>query len=83
MQQYSTVASVEVKDVMDLARLEQECARFVQACDAAGPDPSEEEQESLLRWFQTILAWRSELHSAVRKADSAIDLAAEKISATL
>ena len=46
-------------------------------------NPSEEEQESLLRSFQSILAWRSEIESAVRNVDGAIDLAAAKVNAAL
>jgi hypothetical protein len=83
MEPNTTVTAAETKHVMDLARLEQACAAFFQACDAAGTDPSEEEQESLLRSFQDILAWRSELESARRKVDGAIDLATAKVSATL
>ncbi len=77
------LASLETEHAMDLARLDQTCAAFFQACDAAGTDPSEEEQESLLRSFQEILAWRSEIHSAVRSVDGAIDLAAAKVNAAL
>ena len=77
------LASLETEHAMDLARLDQACAAFFQACDAAGTDPSEEEQESLLRSFQEILAWRSEIDSAVRSVDGAIDLAAAKVNAAL
>ncbi len=83
MEPNTAVAAAEKKHAMDLARLDEACAAFFQACDAAGTDPSEEEQESLLRSFQEILAWRSEIDSAVRKVDGAIDLAAAKVSATL
>ncbi len=79
----TTLAFLETKHAMDLERLDQACAAFFQACDAAGTDPSEEEQESLLRSFQAILAWRSEIESAVRNVDGAIDLAAAKVNAAL
>ena len=80
----TSLAFVETKLAMDLARLDQACAAFFQACDAAGTDPSEEEQETLLRSFQAILAWRSEIDAAVRNhLDGAIDLAAAKINAAL
>jgi hypothetical protein len=83
MEPNTSVAPAEAKRIMDLTRLEQACAAFFEACDAAGTDPSEAEQESLLRSFQGILAWRSELESAVRKVDGVIDRAAAKVSATL
>ena len=79
----TTLASLEAKHAMDLARLDEACAAFFQACDAAGTDPSEEEQESLLRSFQAILAWRSEIDAAVRDVDGAIDVAAAKVNAAL
>ena len=79
----TTLAYLETKHEMDLARLDEACAAIFQACDAAGTDPSEEEQESLLRSFQAILAWRSEVDSAVRNVDGAIDLAAAKVNAAL
>ena len=79
----TTLALLETKHEMDLARLDQACAAFFQACDAAGMSPSEEEQETLLRSFQSILAWRSEIRSAARNVDGAIDLAATKLNAAL
>ena len=79
----TTLAFLETKHAMDLARLDQACAAFFEACDAACAAPSEEEQETLLRSFQAILAWRSEIRSAVRNVDGAIDLAAAKINAAL
>ena len=47
----TALASLETKHEMEgggvgLARLDQACAAFFQACDAAGTDPSEAEQES-------------------------------------
>ncbi len=83
MEPITAVAAAEKKHAMDLARLDEACAAFFRACDAAGTDPSEEQQESLLRSFQEILAWRSEIDSAVRSVDGAIDLAAAKVNATL
>ncbi len=74
---------LRTQHAMDLARLERACCAFFEACDAAGTDPSEEEQESLLRCFQAILAWRSEIDSAVRNVDGAIDVAAAKVNAAL
>ena len=57
----TTLAFLDTKHALDLARLDQACAAFFEACDAAGRGPSEEEQETLLRSFQSILAWRSEI----------------------
>ena len=79
----TTLAFLDTKHALDLARLDQACAAFFDACDAAGMKPSEEERETLLRSFQSILAWRSEIKSAVRNVDGAIDLAAAKINAAL
>jgi hypothetical protein len=79
----NTLAFLETKLAMDLARLDQACASFFRTCDAAGTDPSEEEQECLLRSFQAILEWRSEIESAVRNVDAAIDRAAAKVNAAL
>ena len=79
----TSLAFLETKLATDLARLDQACAAFFQACDAAGTDPSEEEQETLLRSFQALLAWRSEIDAAVRNLDGAIDFAAAKIDAAL
>ena len=59
----TTLAFLETKHEMDLARLDQACGAFFQACDAAGT--------------------RSEIESAVRNVDGALDRAAAKVDAAL
>ena len=83
MEQSYTVASAATRNVMDIGSLAEACVALVEACDAAGTDPSEEDQASLLRSYQGILAWRSELESAVRSVDGAIDLVTAKVRATV
>lgn len=75
----ATIAAARTKDVIDYGRFLQSCAALVRVVDAAGPDPNEEQQESILRSYQSLIAFREDLNQKILQMDGALDVAAAKV----
>jgi len=75
----AAVSAARTADTLDFGRFTQACTALVRAVDAAGPDPSEEQQESILRSYQGLLRWREDLATKVLQMDGALDVAAAKV----
>lgn len=75
----AAVSAAQTKDVIDYGRFNQACLALVRAVDAAGPDPSDEQTESILMSYQRLLKWRADLATKVLEMDGALDVAAAKV----
>lgn len=75
----AAVSAARTKDTLDFGRFTEACTAVVRAVDAAGPNMTAEQEESILQSYQRLLAWREMLATKVLEMDGALDVAAAKV----
>jgi hypothetical protein len=72
------IAAARTKDVIDYGRFQQACLALNKLADEVGTDATEEQQQSILRSYQGLLAWREDVQAKIDSIDAALEIARAK-----